>query len=161
MKPQFITSSRALFPNKVGLLGSGKDMNLRKTSSNSVHPVLLFVPFCRTSHILICLSRVPHWYLTVPLKCKLHENRVLACPAHVSQILAQFLACGSHSINVCCEEKGKGRKEGRKQVSWLNIFKTVHGNQERVDAQDFPGSLVVETLPSQCRGAGFNPWSGN
>lgn len=48
MKTQFITSSRALFPNKVGFLGSGKDMNLRKTSSNSVHPVLLVVLFCRT-----------------------------------------------------------------------------------------------------------------
>ena len=26
---------------------------------------------------------------------------------------------------------------------------------------DFPGDAVVETLSSQCRGPGFDPWSGN
>ena len=26
---------------------------------------------------------------------------------------------------------------------------------------DFPGGLVVETPHSQCRGPGFDPWSGN
>ena len=57
--------------------------------------------------------------------------------------------------------KGKGEKKGGSRFRGLTFLRQVHGNQERVDAQDFPGSLVVETLPSQCRGAGFNPWSGN
>ena len=28
-------------------------------------------------------------------------------------------------------------------------------------SRDFPGGPVVKTLYSQCRGPGFNPWSGN
>ena len=27
--------------------------------------------------------------------------------------------------------------------------------------QDFPGGPVAKTLPSQCRGLGFDPWSRN
>ena len=27
--------------------------------------------------------------------------------------------------------------------------------------RDFPGGPVAKTLHSQCRGPGFNPWSGN
>ena len=27
--------------------------------------------------------------------------------------------------------------------------------------QDFPGGPAVKTLCSQCRGPGFDPWSGN
>ena len=28
-------------------------------------------------------------------------------------------------------------------------------------SRDFPGGAVVKTLRSQCRGPGFDPWSGN
>ena len=31
----------------------------------------------------------------------------------------------------------------------------------KVDLWDFPGGPVAKTLPSQYRGPGFNPWSGN
>ena len=31
----------------------------------------------------------------------------------------------------------------------------------RVKGGDFPGGTVVKTLRSQCRGPGFDPWSGN
>ena len=29
------------------------------------------------------------------------------------------------------------------------------------EGKDFPGGAVVKTLSSQCRGPGFNPWSGS
>ena len=29
------------------------------------------------------------------------------------------------------------------------------------DYRDFPGGPVAKTLYSQCRGSGFDPWSGN
>ena len=32
---------------------------------------------------------------------------------------------------------------------------------KKIHKQDFPGGLVVKTLHSQCRGHGFDPWSGN
>ena len=35
------------------------------------------------------------------------------------------------------------------------------GNQEGPESWDFPGGPVVKTPHSQCRGPGFDPWSGN
>ena len=40
--------------------------------------------------------------------------------------------------------------EGFKSVSLFNMI-----------SWDFPGGPVVKTLCSQCRGPGFDPWSGN
>ena len=31
----------------------------------------------------------------------------------------------------------------------------------KLDVRDFPGGPVVKTLHFQCRGHGFDPWSGN
>ena len=31
----------------------------------------------------------------------------------------------------------------------------------KMKGKNFPGGAVVKTLSSQCRGPGFNPWSGN
>ena len=45
-------------------------------------------------------------------------------------------------------------------VNGLKKKKEVLGDQER-RYWDFPGSPVVKTLCSQCRGHGFNPWLGN
>ena len=30
-----------------------------------------------------------------------------------------------------------------------------------INERDFPGGTVDKTLHSQCRGPGFDPWSGN
>ena len=37
---------------------------------------------------------------------------------------------------------------------WLSILNIVV-------CRDFPGGPVSKTLPSECRGPGFDPWSGN
>ena len=31
----------------------------------------------------------------------------------------------------------------------------------KLNIRDFPGALVAKTLHSQCKGSGFDPWSGN
>ena len=41
------------------------------------------------------------------------------------------------------------------------VVKTYGRKQNKKHQGDFPGGPVVKTLHSQCRGPGFNPWSGN
>ena len=45
----------------------------------------------------------------------------------------------------------------------LAIFATSRKElkQEWINVGDFPGGAVVKTPQSQCRGPGFDPWSGN
>ena len=43
----------------------------------------------------------------------------------------------------------------------LNTTKTDMLAKLKIQLRDFPGGPVAKTLPSQCRGPGFNPWSGN
>ena len=56
--------------------------------------------------------------------------------------------CG-HSEQV----REQPRNSNRNVMRYL--FKTI------LPIQDFPGGPVVKTPRSQCRGPGFNPWSGN
>ena len=46
----------------------------------------------------------------------------------------------------------------RKTIRW-----TQHGvgYQKRLPEWDFPGGSMAKTPHSQCRGPGFDPWSGN
>ena len=37
----------------------------------------------------------------------------------------------------------------------------VEKKEQKQMGGDFPGGAVVKTLCSQCRGPGFDPWSGN
>ena len=39
-------------------------------------------------------------------------------------------------------------------IKWCSHF-------GKLFSRDFPGGAVVKTPCSQCRGPGFNPWSGN
>ena len=49
------------------------------------------------------------------------------------------------------------RKLGR-EGNFLKLVKNIYKNPT---TGDFPGGPVVKTQHSQCRGPGFNPWSGN
>ena len=53
-------------------------------------------------------------------------------------------------------QKLEAKETARKVVSRLIRYNT----QEAMD-RDFPGGPVAETICSQCRGPGFDPWSGN
>ena len=44
--------------------------------------------------------------------------------------------------------------------SWGQI-KTLTNQVKNLISRDFPGGPVTRTLHSQCRGPGFDPWSGN
>ena len=48
------------------------------------------------------------------------------------------------------ESKGQGSTDNYENVS-----------SERNELKEFPGGPGAETPCSQCRGPGFNPWSGN
>ena len=39
--------------------------------------------------------------------------------------------------------------------------KIIFSSYKREEGRDFPGGLVAKTPYSQCRGPGFNLWSGN
>ena len=52
-------------------------------------------------------------------------------------------------------QKLEAKETARKVVSRLIRYNT----QEAMD-RDFPGGPVAETICSQCRGPGFDPWSG-
>jgi len=46
-------------------------------------------------------------------------------------------------------------------VRQLDIYIWSLGEKlKNIDSQDFPGGSVARALGSQCRGPGFNPWSG-
>ena len=51
------------------------------------------------------------------------------------------------------------------QVHRNRVFKKVtlkkKKKKKKVMLRDFPGGPVAKTLRSQCRGPGFDPWSGN
>ena len=42
-----------------------------------------------------------------------------------------------------------------------NIYHYETIQVQEISVHDFPGDSVAETLCSQCRGPGFEPWSGN
>ena len=48
----------------------------------------------------------------------------------------------------------------RKLLELISEFGKVAGYKINTQ-RDFPGGSVVKTPHSQCRGPGFNPWSGN
>ena len=51
------------------------------------------------------------------------------------------------------------RKEGRGKI-WIGD-KEVHITLYKINKWDFPGGPVGKEPALQCRGHGFNPWSGN
>ena len=46
---------------------------------------------------------------------------------------------------------------------WLILFRGTDPLKIEIkeDLSDFPGGPVVKTPHSQCKGPGFDPWSGN
>jgi len=54
-----------------------------------------------------------------------------------------------------------GRKESdtTEQLHSLQLLQEFHDQNSLY--KDFPDSSVAKTACSQCRGPGFNPWSGN
>ena len=48
-----------------------------------------------------------------------------------------------------------------KQNSWVPYISENRDVNLKVWPGDFPGGPVAKTLCSQCRGPGFDPWSGN
>ena len=57
--------------------------------------------------------------------------------------------------NECSEEAGLAKE--------LNSFWEVMGNElvKKGNSKDIPGDPVAKTPSSQCRRAGFDPWSEN
>ena len=55
----------------------------------------------------------------------------------------------------CCNSWGCKESDTTERLNW--IYKTF----EQQWPLDFPDGLVVKTLCSQCRGLGFDSWSGN
>ena len=47
------------------------------------------------------------------------------------------------------------------QIKIVETKTTLTEMKNSADGWDFPGGPVAKTLHSQCRGPGFNPWSGN
>ena len=43
----------------------------------------------------------------------------------------------------------------------LDVLVTAIREEQEKEFRDFSGGPVAETLCSQCKGPGFNPWSGN
>ena len=50
--------------------------------------------------------------------------------------------------------------EANKEKQWKKKEQRDRG-QVKKPRGELPRSSVAKTLHSQCRGAGFNPWSGN
>ena len=48
-----------------------------------------------------------------------------------------------------------------KQFIWEVTPGRTSRERGKKEKRDFPGGPGVKTLGSQCRGPGFNPWSGN
>ena len=60
------------------------------------------------------------------------------------------------------EEEQRERERRNETKKKTFSFNTKKQNMiQKHMKRDFPGGPVVGTLPSQCRGGRFNPWSGN
>ena len=58
------------------------------------------------------------------------------------------------------EEVATGLKQGENLPGWP-AEESTHSIVKSQEERDFPGGAVDKTPHSQCRGPGFNPWSGN
>ena len=98
-------------------------------------------PFSRDTQ-LIFLSFV---FKMVPMKL---SNEYQGFPLHFSRKLIHGLGnqYGGESRNVNIYLTVS-------RLHWSHPFKTL--------VRDFPGGPVVKTPYSQCKGSGFDPWSGN
>ena len=45
--------------------------------------------------------------------------------------------------------------------SWIPVLESQSAESKKRHHWDFPGGSVVKTPHTQCRGTGFDPWSGN
>ena len=70
----------------------------------------------------------------------------------------------------CCNSWGREESDTTERLNWTKLNpgkrKQLKRNNnpsslERCSLWDFAGGPVSKTLCSQCRGPGFNPWSGN
>ena len=61
------------------------------------------------------------------------------------------------------EEKGEMQTDSRNLEDPVNeyVMITISVITKENASRDFPGGPVAKTPCSQCRGSGFNPWSGN
>ena len=46
-------------------------------------------------------------------------------------------------------------------LGWVVLLLILPGLHQDAVFRDFPGGPVVKTLPAQCKGHRFNPWSVN
>ena len=58
-----------------------------------------------------------------------------------------------HDLNKATMNVYKTKRETGTLTRYLKIIRNY--------CWDFPGGPVAKTLHFQCRGSGFNPWSGN
>ena len=63
------------------------------------------------------------------------------------------------------KEFSKSLRVKKRTKSWTLKEKTKKKKKEKINSKnkerDFPGGPVANTRCSQCRGPGFDPWSGN
>ena len=64
-------------------------------------------------------------------------------------------------IHICIADSLCYKAETNTIVKQLHSNKDVFLKKKKKKRRDFPGGAVDKTLCSQCRGPGFNPWSGN
>ena len=99
----------------------------------------------------------------------------LLCIVHSNSLPAVGMAFLKSSMvgKIKVSEKigKKNNKDGIKYMSLkIRVNKLSRRHQVKTHefhphlktcSRDFPGGLVVRTLPFQCRGHGFDPWLGN
>ena len=66
------------------------------------------------------------------------------------------LLCTTHRLRK--QTRGEGWGEGIVREFAIDMYTLLY---LKWITRDFPGGAVVKTPRSQCRGPGFNPWSGN
>ena len=68
---------------------------------------------------------------------------------------------GNVCVCVCVRERDRDREMVRVSEGGEETEMAFLGFKFCKMSKDFPGSPVAKTLGSQCRGPGFNLWSGN